>query len=128
MGCRKTTLFCIVMLKKFLRLKKNIAFKATYKHKNVKSNESLILYVGKEKDNLAIPTKVGFVVSKKIHKRAVKRNKIKRRLREAYKFFLNSGKFEHLQKYISLVFVAKSQCLDMNLNEIKNSMISISIE
>ena len=75
------------MLAKQFRLKKSSAFQATYRVKNSYERSGIILFVGKiknekQKDSL---TKVGFVVSKKAHKRAVKRNRVKRQLREAYR-------------------------------------------
>ena len=70
------------MLPKQFRLKKRLAFKATYKVKNSSHKGGVTLFAGivKKED---CPTKVGFVVSKKVHKRAVKRNRLKRLMRES---------------------------------------------
>lgn len=107
------------MLKKKYRLRKNIAFSATFRLKNCKSNEYLTLYKGKEKSDEKIPTKVGFVVGKKVHKRAVKRNKIKRRLREIYLEAVKTNQAQNLQNAISLVFIAKSKILDLEYKQLK---------
>ena len=57
------------MLQKQFRLKKYSAFNATYRLKNTVADSNLCMYFGKEKTNMEIPTKIAFVVSKKIHKR-----------------------------------------------------------
>ena len=55
-----------MLLKKY-RLTKNSAFISTYSNKKVVSNDFFVLYIGKIKSSqLDMPTKVGFVVSKKI--------------------------------------------------------------
>ena len=113
------------MLKKKYRLRRNIAFSATFRLKNCKSNDVLTLYKGKSKTEAAIPTKVGFVVSKKIHKRAVKRNKIKRRMREIYLEAVRCGVAEKLQESVSLVFIAKSEILDLNYVQIRKLMFDL---
>lgn len=113
------------MLKKKFRLRKNISFSATFRLKNCKSNDVLTLYKGKNKTDQNIPTKVGFVVGKKIHKRAVKRNKIKRRLREIYIEAVKNNQALNLQDAVSLVFIAKSKILDLSFQEIKKSLLDL---
>lgn len=106
------------MLPKQYRLKKRIAFKATYKVKNSTHLGGVTLFAGKLKkdDNV---TKVGFVVSKKVHKRAVKRNRLKRLMRESYRLLLKENKLGNSQKYMSLIFVASSSALDKDFKSIK---------
>ena len=58
------------MLPKDYRLKKRAAFNATYKTGKTLHKDGITLFIGKEKNN-EYPTRVGFVVSKKIHKRRV---------------------------------------------------------
>ena len=70
------------MIPKKYRLKNKKAFDATYKNRKIVSDSMLTLYVGKPKKDLDTPTKFGFVVSKKYHKRAVKRNRIRNENRE----------------------------------------------
>ena len=60
------------MLPKEYRLKKRKAFSATYKTGTSFHIDGITLFCGKKKDN-NYPTKVGFVVSKKIHKDVYKR-------------------------------------------------------
>lgn len=113
------------MLKKNLRLRKDIAFSATFRLRNCKSNDFLTIYKGKEKTEDTIPTKVGIVVSKKIHKRAVKRNKIKRRLREIYIEALKTGTASNLQNALSVVFIARSKTLDTDFHTLKEQVFNL---
>ena len=85
------------MLPEQYRLKKRSAFKATYKVRNSTHSGGVTLFVvkSKQKNNdipETLPTKVGFVVSKKVHKRAVKRNRLKRLMRESYRILLKEKK------------------------------------
>lgn len=113
------------MLKKKYRLKNEKAFSATFRLKNCKSNEFVTLYVGKEKTDEKIPTKAGFVVSKKVHKRAVKRNKIKRRLREIYISAVKNHVADNLQKSLSLIFIARGKALEASFSELNSAVLSL---
>ncbi len=109
------------MLPKQYRLKKRAAFKATYKVKNSTHSGGVTLFAGilkKEECN----TKVGFVVSKKVHKRAVKRNRLKRLMRESYRLLLKENKLGNSQKYLSLIFVGSTSALDKDFKSIKLSI------
>ena len=112
------------MLPKEYRLKKRKAFNATYRINDTYYHGGITIFCGKQKDNLN-PTKVGFVVSKKIHKRAVKRNRIKRLMREAYRQLIKENKIN--TKYISIIFVASSKLLEKNFQYIKKN-IEILVE
>ncbi len=111
------------MLKKQFRLKKNSAFTATYKLKNSMADDYLIVYLGKKKESYEIPTKAAFVVSKKIHKRAVKRNRIKRLVREAYRLAWKDGELDYLSKYLSVIVLAKNKALDADYSTLKSSLL-----
>ena len=111
------------MLKKENRLKAKSAFRATHNNKNTVSDEILILYAGKLKLDKNCPTRVGFVVSKKIHKRAVIRNKIKRLLRENIRLIIKYEKFKPLNNYQSLIFIAKEEIIGKNFTQIEKSIL-----
>lgn len=112
------------MLPKENRLKKRSAFAATYRTGKSFHVSGITVFIGKEKNN-DIPTKFGFVVSKKIHKRAVKRNRIKRLMRESCRISIKDNAFNN--KYLSLVFVASSKILDKDFMYV-NSAINKLLE
>lgn len=105
------------MLPKNYRLKNKSAFNATYKVKNSAHKGGVTLFCGIEKKDADTFTKVGFVVSKKTHKRAVKRNRLKRLMRESYRLLLKSGEIGNSQKYMSLIFVGTAHALGKNFDE-----------
>ena len=108
------------MLPKQYRLKKKIAFTATYRTGTTLRKGGITVFCGKKK-NIEASTKIGFVVSKKIHKRAVKRNRIKRLMRESVRLYIKS--FDNFDtKYMSLIFVASTGLLDKSFKEIDNSI------
>lgn len=111
------------MLKKEYRLKKRTAFTATYRTGKSIHQNGITVFCGKiKKENY--PTKFGFVVSKKIHKRAVKRNRIKRLMRESVRLIIkNNPNFD--TKYMSLIFVASTHLLNKDFNDINNRIHKI---
>ncbi|MCD7879911.1 MAG: ribonuclease P protein component [Candidatus Gastranaerophilales bacterium] len=110
------------MLKKCNRLRKHSAIIATYKQKNIASDAYLSIYFGKEKTDTTTPVKIAFVVSKKIHKRAVVRNKIKRLMRESFRLILRNNVQADINKYVSIVCVAKTKSLSANYSSIDCSI------
>ena len=108
------------MLQKKYRLRKNIEFVATYAQKKYVSNTYLTLNLGKPKPFEDFTSKVAFVVSKKIDKRATVRNKIKRRMREAYKALIKEN--PKYIKWMSLIFSAKKDSPNIDFQSIKEHM------
>lgn len=113
------------MLKKQFRLKNKAAFGATYRIKHSYCIGGIVLWVGKKKTDEQIPTKVGFVVSKKTHKRAVKRNRLKRLMRESYRILLKDNKISKSQQYISLIFVGFEKALGRDFQQMKDIIYNL---
>ncbi|MBR6127653.1 ribonuclease P protein component [bacterium] len=107
------------MLKQEYRLKKRSAFAATYRTGKSFHFGGITMVVGKEKENDS-PTKYGFVVSKKINKRAVKRNRIKRLMRESMRLIIKEGYIQN--KYLSVIFIASSKMLGKTFKETDSDM------
>lgn len=68
-------------------------------------------------------TRVGFVVSTKVSKRAVVRNKLKRRMREAVRAVVGD-----LQTGVDIAFMARSEALKMTYPEIRTTILDLLIK
>jgi len=101
------------------RLKKSSEFTATYNQRKSVSNSLLICYVGRDKINPEKPVRVGFVVSKKISKNSSDRNRIKRRMREAYRSVIKT--IEPL-RWQSVIFLARQDTLNADYQEIEKAL------
>lgn len=110
------------MLPKEYRLKKKSAFNATYRTGKVFHKGGITVFCGKVKKE-DFPTRVGFVVSKKIHKRAVKRNRMRRLMRESLRLYIKENNFS--PKYMSLVFAGSTRLLGQNFKDVNKSMLKL---
>ena len=104
------------MIKKENRLKKNKHFNYIYKHGTSVRKESMALVFIKLKVK---PFKVGFSVSNKIGKSVV-RNKVKRRMREAFLQISNL-----VDRRYNYIFVARPQIVEKTFFEIKDDMLQL---
>ena len=116
------------MLPKKYRLKNTKAFDATYKNHRIVSDSHIIIYIGKEKKDPSSVTKFGFVVSKKYHKRATKRNRIKRLLRECVRLSIKNNKLGNLDKYMSFILMPRvcDTNYSLKLKDIENSFYKLT--
>ena len=76
------------MLPRASRLKRSRDFQAVYKRRASWASPHLALYVRFRTPREGEASRLGFVISKKIAKRAHDRNRLKRRLREISRHFL----------------------------------------
>ncbi len=66
--------------------------------------------------------KIGFVVGKKVHKSAVKRNRIKRQMREVVRLLLKENK---LKIGYHLAFLAKPEIVGVEYGEIEKDILGV---
>lgn len=66
--------------------------------------------------------KIGFVVGLKVSKSAVKRNRIKRQMREVVRLLLKDGK---LKTGFLVAFVAKKEMIGKEYGEIEKSVVEV---
>lgn len=89
------------------RLRKKKDFNKVFKLKCSVATSCVIAYILKKDTNNSIDsTKVAFVVSKKIHKKSTQRNKIKRRMREAYRI-IRTAYPDLIKNFESIIFIAR---------------------
>jgi len=100
------------MLPKTNRLKKKKDFDRVARSKRRAVGQFLVV---KACSNKQPATRVGFVVSKKVSKKAVLRNKTKRRLREAVTALL-----PQIRHGYDLVFFSRPQIIEKDLPAIKD--------
>lgn len=117
------------MLPRPERLTKAGLFQRLHSARKVISSPLLSLYVLERQSRSAPrPPLVGFVVGKKVHARANQRNRIKRRLREAYRLFrkqlTETGEIEkyNLQQWYALAWHVKPEAINATYSEISVSV------
>ena len=97
-------------------LKLNHIFRRLYRS-NGQANSCLVLYARKNRTDT---NRVGITVSKKLGK-AVIRNRVRRRIREAYR--LNEEKF--LPGW-DIVIVARSRAVEVSFQKLTESLLSLA--
>ncbi len=98
------------------RLRSNIQFRRVYKNGKSYGNRLLVLYIC---ENGLDYNRIGFSVSKKIGN-SVKRNSVKRRMREIYR--LNCDK---LKNGFDLIFLPKVNVRDASYEKIESAMLHL---
>lgn len=102
------------MLSKQNRLKKKKEIEKVMRFGRAQAGE--FLFLKWVKNGLEAP-RFCFVVSKKVSKRAVQRNKVKRRLREAVKIFL-----PQIKEKVDVAVFAKPEILPKEFSQIKDEI------
>jgi ribonuclease P protein component len=117
------------MLPRTERLTKSGLFQRLHSTRKVISSTLLSLYVLERQSRSAPrPPLVGFVVGKKVHAKSTQRNRIKRRLREAYRLFrkqlTETGEIDryNLQQWYALAWHVKPEALAASSSEISVSV------
>lgn len=96
------------------KIKKNSHFRFIYSRGKSYSNDKLVLYIFRNKKNI---NRIGLSVSKKIGN-SVKRNRIKRLIREGYR--INKIKFK---RGFDIIFIARTGSRNSNFSDIERSVL-----
>jgi ribonuclease P protein component len=116
------------MLKKTNRLRSQWDFKRTLAGARLCANVNFTLYVLHAQPSRSpqaalvgpLSPRIGFIVSKKVAKRATIRNKIKRRMREIFRLWLKSDEGRAwLEPYRTVVVIARMSSLDATYGDLK---------
>ncbi|MBQ3102263.1 ribonuclease P protein component [bacterium] len=115
------------MLKTENRLKQHSAFVGTYNQRQIFDCKFFRAYLGKPAQTEENEIKIGFVVSTKTHKRAVKRNRLKRLMRENFRLILlnDADAKNKLNKYMSLVLVGNINGIEATYEDIKEEITNL---
>ena len=106
------------MQKKY-RLKNGRVFSYLRTKGQSSANKMLVLVHAPSK----YPLRVGFIVSKKVDNRAVIRNKVRRRLREAFRALI-----PYIKDNVNYIVIARDICGEANYEELANSLLHLIIK
>ncbi len=99
------------MLPRKARLRRNRDFDSVYKRGKCYPGKDLILHVlATDPEN----QKFGFSISKKVSKRAVDRNRLKRQLSHVVR-----EELKYLQKGVDVIFVVRKNLLNLSFSDLK---------
>ena len=104
-------------MKNTVSIKRNKDFRSIYKRGKSRVTPVLAMYVRKNKNTA---NRIGITVSTKVGK-AVVRNRVRRRIREAYR--KNEGAF--LSGY-DIIFVSRVRAASVSFSEIEKNILSLS--
>ncbi len=98
-------------------LKKENDFKNVFNHGDVFGNRTFVMYFLKNKLEV---NRIGIIVSKKISKKAVVRNKIRRQIKEAYR--LNE---EKITSGYDIILIAREAIKTIDYQKIEKSLMHL---
>ena len=98
-------------------LKKENDFKKVFKQGQVFGNRTFVMYFLKNRSPV---NRLGIIVSKKISKKAVVRNKIRRQIKEAYR--LNEEKISH---GYDVILIAREVIKTTDYHKIEKSLLHL---
>lgn len=99
-------------------LKKDSDFRKVYKYGKSVANKYLVMYI---LNNKLEYSRLGISVSKKVGNSTV-RNKVKRRIREAYRNLID----ENVKSGYDIVFIARVSSKDVDYKAIEKSVLFLS--
>ncbi len=112
------------MLPKQFRLKRCSLFSKTMASGKTLCNTPYFLVLALPRIfTSSVPTRFGFIVSKKVSNKAVKRNKVKRRLREMVRNNIIPREWPQLNSYITIIFIARRGILEASYNQIQTALM-----
>ena len=91
-------------------LKKDSDFRKVYKHGKSFANRYLVMYILENKSD---SSRIGISVSKKVGN-AITRNKIRRRIKEAYRLNID----ENVKNGYDIIFIARVSCNEAEYKDI----------
>ena len=95
-------------------LKKDCDFRKVYKHGKSFANRYLVMYILENKSD---SSRIGISVSKKVGN-AITRNKIRRRIKEAYRLNID----ENVKNGYDIIFIARVSCNEAEYKDIDNAI------
>jgi ribonuclease P protein component len=108
------------MLKKDNRIKSPVIFQKIFNQGKKKDNQYFKIIFCKNDKNIS---RFAVIVSTKVHRLAVERNFLKRKIKNILRELTTS-----LPQGFDTLIVVKKQCLDISFNEIKNQLKELLTE
>ena len=110
------------MLPRASRLRRSRDFQAVYKRRQSWATARLVLYVRPRMPREGEASRLGFVISKKIAKRAHDRNRLKRRLREISRVCV----LPRAARPFDALFVARAGSPDAGFGLLQDDVLSLA--